>query len=113
MKSLLTAIFFMTIAGQAFSSVECETAFGEKAFTIEKSSVAFYKKSEGGRSISSTLGVMSSKTSKGFRKTMYIDGNKHTINIENQNAFSQSEDFLAITNPKGHKMTYPLTCKNI
>ena len=68
MKSILTAIFFMTIAGQAFSAIECETAFGEKAFTIEKSSVAFYKKSEGGRSISSTLGVCLQRHPKGLEK---------------------------------------------
>lgn len=113
MKALLTTIFFLAITGQAFSAIECETAFGEKSFTIEKSSVAFFKRSENGRNVSSINGAMSSKTTKGFRKTIYINGNKNLINIQNQNNFDRSEDFLAITNPKGHKMTYPLSCKLI
>jgi hypothetical protein len=112
MKTLFTALFFIIISNHAFSAVECETAFGERSFTIERSSVAFHSKGDQGRSISSTIGVMSSKTTNGFRKTVYIDGNKHIIHIEDQSNFNQSEDFLSITNPKGHKMTYPLTCKN-
>ncbi len=113
MKSILTAVFFLAITSHAFSAVECQTAFGEKSFTIDKTSVAFHSKSENGRSISSTIGAMSSKMIRGFRKTMYIDGNKHIVHIENQNKFDDTEDFLSITNPKGHKMTYPLSCKNI
>jgi hypothetical protein len=49
----------------------------------------------------------------GFTKTLYIDGNKHRINIQNTNEFSDVNDYLSITSPKGHEMTYPLTCHSV
>lgn len=95
-------------------AIVCATAFGEKSFTIEEDRISFHKEDEAGvnRSISS-IGAESVRTHKkhlGFSKTLYIDGNKHRIHVQNTNAFSEVNDYLSITSPKGHEMTYPLNC---
>jgi hypothetical protein len=96
------------------SRITCSTAFGEKAFTIEENRISFHKEDEAGvsRSISSVGGdlVRTHKKNQGFTKTLYIDGNKHRINIKNTQEFSELDDYLSITSPKGHEMTYPLNC---
>lgn len=99
-------------AHSATGAITCETAFGEKIFTIEEDRIAFKKEDEAGirRSISSVTSVRTQKNHQGFSKTLYIDGNKHRIKIQNVNEFSESNDYLSITSPKGHEMTYPLNC---
>jgi hypothetical protein len=98
----------------ATGSISCSTAFGEKTFTIEENRISFHKEDQDGvaRSISSINGesVRTHKKHLGFTKTLYIDGNKHRINVQNVNEFSEVNDYLSITNPKGHEMTYPLHC---
>lgn len=99
------------------STIKCETAFGEKSFTIDDQQISFSKEDELGvsRSISSiaTESVRTHKKNLGFTKSLYIGGNKHRINIQNTNEFSDVNDYLSITSPKGHEMTYPLTCLSV
>lgn len=94
--------------------IVCETAFGEKKFSIEDGRISFLKEDSTGasRSISSIGGdsVRTQKKHLGFIKTLYIEGNKYKINVQNVNDFSDVNDYLSITGPKGHEMTYPLTC---
>ena len=101
----------------ATGGITCSTAFGEKTFTIEDDRISFHKEDEAGisRSISSLNGdsVRTHKKNNGFTKTLYIDGNKHRINVRNVNEFSEVNDYLSITSPKGHEMTYPLTCHSV
>lgn len=98
----------------ATGAITCSTAFGEKTFTIEDERISFQKEDDQGvaRSISSVGGesVRTHKKHLGFTKTLYIDGNKHRINVQNVNEFSEVNDYLSITSPKGHEMTYPLNC---
>jgi hypothetical protein len=111
--AILCTLAFMNSAKASVKTINCETAFGEKSFTIQESTIAFHKKSAEGRSISSVLGARTQRTYSGFRKTLYVNGNKHLIHIENQKKLDNTEDFMAVTSPKGHKMTYPLTCSII
>ena len=98
-------------------SIVCETAFGEKKFSIEDERISFMKEDTAGisRSISSMDGdsVRTQKKHLGFIKTLYVDGNKYKINVQNVNDFSDVNDYLSITGPKGHEMTYPLTCHSV
>jgi hypothetical protein len=107
----------MMNAHAATPSISCSTAFGEKTFTIEDDRISFQKEDESGvsRSISSVQGdsVRTHKKHLGFTKTLYIDGNKHRINIQNSQEFSEVNDYLSITSPKGHEMTYPLNCRSV
>lgn len=104
-------------AYSATPAIVCSTAFGEKTFTIDDDRISFHKEDESGasRSISSINGesVRTHKKHLGFTKTLYIDGNKHRINVQNANEFSEVNDYLSITSPKGHEMTYPLTCHSV
>lgn len=97
-------------------AITCSTAFGEKTFTIEDNRISFHKEDEAGvsRSISSTPAesVRTHKKHLGFTKTLYINGLKHRINVRNVNKFSEVDDYLSITSPKGHEMTYPLSCQS-
>ncbi|MCT4641304.1 MAG: hypothetical protein N4A33_03335 [Bacteriovoracaceae bacterium] len=93
----------------AHAAIHCKTAFGEKSFSIEKQSIAFHKQAKG-RTISSIMDVRTKKTYLGFKKVLYINGNKHLISIANQRRFDDASDYMSVTNQKGHKMTYPLTC---
>ncbi|HXH31418.1 MAG TPA: hypothetical protein VNJ01_11440 [Bacteriovoracaceae bacterium] len=104
-------------AGAATGGISCTTAFGEKSFVIEDNRISFHKDDETGasRSISSmnSESVRTHKKNLGFSKTLYIDGNKHRINVLDVNQFSDVNDYLSITSPKGHEMTYPLSCHSV
>lgn len=93
-----------------FNSIHCQTAFGEKVFSLQENTVAFFN-NQSGRSLSSINNAISQSTFSGLKRTLYIDGNKHFINLKDINNFDDSEDFLTITSSKGHKITYPLNCK--
>ncbi|HXH76107.1 MAG TPA: hypothetical protein VNJ08_14145 [Bacteriovoracaceae bacterium] len=113
---LLMMIHTMDVKA-ASSAIVCSTAFGEKSFTIEDQKISFHKEDEQGvsRSISSVneSAVRTHKKHLGFSKTLYIDGNKHRINVQNSKEFSDANDYLSITSPKGHEMTYPLSCHSV
>lgn len=97
---------------QKIEAIECKTNFGEKSFTIEDENVAFHKVEEKiGRSVSSIYEARTQVTHRGIRKSLYLNGDKHLIHIENVEKFDDGSDYLAVTSPKGHKMTYPLNCK--
>lgn len=106
---LFLTLFFNPKAFSAVPTIHCETNFGIKSFTIEKESIAFHNE-DAGRKISSVHSAKSLKTSKGLSKTLYVNGQKHFVHIDDLNHFNDSEDYMAITSPDGHKMTYPLTC---
>ncbi|GEM_PF-529750 len=95
-------------------TVVCKTAFGEKEITIDNSHVAFNREDNSGvkREISSinSVKVRTQTQYKGFTKTLYIDGMKHKVHVDDVGNFSEVQDYLSITSPKGHEMTYPLTC---
>ena len=108
--SAIVVLMFTSVLGSAQAAIVCETNFGEKSFVIEKSTVAFVQTKQTGRNISSVLGSVTKATHTGFKKVVYKDGNKHLINISNTKKFDSNNDFLAVTSPRGHKMTFPLNC---
>jgi hypothetical protein len=109
---LLAMSFFGGQAQANESTIVCETAYGEKSFHIEQDRVVFSKdNAEAGRSISSIDLVRTEKRHKGFDKILNVNGNKHRIHIENPASFNDVQDYMVITSPKGHEMTYPLSCR--
>ena len=114
---LMLMIHAMNSQAATHPAIVCKTAFGEKSFTIEDTRISFHKEDAEGvsRSISSLEGqsVRTQKKHLGFSKTLYIAGNKHRISVANVNEFSDANDYLSITSPKGHEMTYPLTCHSL
>jgi hypothetical protein len=111
-------VFIHTFSSHASTGgIECKTAYGEKSFIIENGQISFQREDALGvsRSISSVpAGSVRTQTKNlGFTKTLYIDGLKHRINIPNSKEFSDVNDYLSITSPKGHEMTYPLSCHSV
>lgn len=113
----LVLMLHMMQVQAAIPSIDCETAFGEKSFKINGNQISFHKQDEKGvfRSISSisSQSIRTEIKNQGFNKILYIDGNKYRISIKNINDFSDVEDYVSITGPNGHQMTYPLTCKSV
>jgi hypothetical protein len=107
--STCAVLLFLGFQNAHAADIHCKTAFGEKSFTISDSSVAFHSKAQG-RKISSILEARTKVSYLGFRKVLYVNGNKHLIHIENKRHFNDSDDYMSVVNQKGHKMTYPLTC---
>ena len=97
--------------------ISCSTAFGAKKFTIHESHISFHKEDVSGvnRSISSIekSSIRTQKEHTGFTKTLYIEGNKYFIRIQNIGQLSEIDDYLSITSSRGHVMTYPLTCQSV
>jgi hypothetical protein len=115
LSSLTALMFLVMFAEKAHSkapAIKCETAFGEKAFIIEETKVAFIQEDAQARKISSLeeAKVRTHKTVNGFKKVLYVNGNKHTINIENAAEFSEVNDYMSVVSPKGHTMTYSIKC---
>ncbi len=114
MKTITFSFLILTLSFNAFAAIKCETAFGEKSFNIEDDRVVFEKEvPEQGRSISSIDHVRTERRHKGFDKVLFKDGLKHRIHIDNSNTFSDVDDYMVITSPKGHEMTYPLSCHKL
>jgi len=112
--ALLCVLSFMgsAHAAQKEPSLSCETNFGERSFSLDHGTIAFHKKeSKANRSISSVYEARSQKTLRGIRKSLYLNGLKHTVHIENYKNLNNSDDYLVVTSNKGHKMTYPLNCE--
>lgn len=110
---LLGLVLLVTLFGTSVHAnvpkLKCETAFGTKVFTVEEQAIAFHA-TKRGRSISSVMDATTKKTFRGFRKTLYVNGNKHLIHINDIENLNSEDDFMAVTSPKGHKMTYALNC---
>ena len=112
MKTITFSLFAIAFSFNAMAAINCETAFKEKTFLIEDERIVFSKDShELGRSISSVDQVRTERRHKGFDKVLYKDGLKHRIHIDDANSFNEVEDYMVITSPKGHEMTYPLSCR--
>lgn len=94
----------------AVKTISCSTTFSEKEFDITDKHVAFIKKDGAARDVASVKKIVTHKKHLGFTKTLYIDGLKHKISIKDASDFSEASDYLSITSPKGHEMTYPLNC---
>lgn len=110
----LFVLNFLGTHAQAAVTLECETAFGEKSFRIEDERIVFSQEmneTESGRSISSIEMVRTERRHKGFDKILQMQGLKHRIHIENPSHLSDLDDYMVITSPKGHEMTYPLSCR--
>lgn len=104
--------FMSSHAKASVAPIKCVTAYGEKEISIREGQLSMSKaQKDGSRSISSVGEAKLQRKLNGIQKTMYLNGNKHVVHIENLAKFDDANDYLAITSPEGHKMTYPLTCK--
>ena len=109
---MLAFSYFLDQSAQA-SEIVCKTAFEEKTIHISEDKMAFSNEAQldASRTISSIDHVRTEKKHKGFIKILNLNGQKYRLRIKDTEAFSELEDSLKITTPKGHEITYPLSCK--
>lgn len=110
MKTLILTIVTGFLSLSCYGAIKCSTQFGEKSFTIENDNKIAFHQQKQNRSISSIASASTMKTYRGFKKVTYHKGQKHMIAIENTKNFNSDNDFMTVTSPDGHKMTFPITC---
>tara|TARA_Y100000780_G_C13695979_1_gene422420 strand:- start:28917 stop:29222 length:306 start_codon:yes stop_codon:yes gene_type:complete len=96
----------------AAPQIICTTPRESKVVLIKDTSVALStpEKLINQRTVASVSSVRTKLQGKGFTKIIFLDGIKHTIHIENQNDFSDVNDYMVMRSQEGHEITYPLTC---
>ncbi|MBL7664783.1 MAG: hypothetical protein JNM93_06585 [Bacteriovoracaceae bacterium] len=122
MKNVLALLKLFIVsglfAGKALAvnpSFKCHTPNEEKIFTIDSDKVTFHHVElfKNSREVSSTVDVTTLNSHTGFTKVMYVNGYKHRIHINDLKNMNEVDDYISIISPKGHTMTYPITCKHI
>ncbi|MFZ4714739.1 MAG: hypothetical protein ACOYL6_13565 [Bacteriovoracaceae bacterium] len=98
--------------------IKCHTQNGEKVFTLSEKFLTFQDHSENNsflpkRIISSSNAVRTKVQGSGIVQTLNYEGNNHKVVIKDLKGMNELSDYLSITSPKGHEMTYPITCSYV
>jgi hypothetical protein len=114
MKTITTAIFFFIVTVQAWASITCTTPRESKVLVIKKESISLSRPylDQGNRGVASASSIRTKVKGNGFTKVLFINGDKHTIHVEDKKSFSEVNDYLVIRSRIGHEMTYPLNCQD-
>jgi hypothetical protein len=127
---VLILIFIRISSQNAYSSINCQTNHFEHQFILEANKIAFKndiinkqfakKNEKKSREISSENGenihfipIKVRPGHSGIERTLYLNNNHYQIHLKDIDQFDDKNDFLVITNPLGHSMTYPLSCQRI
>lgn len=112
MKTLL--LTFMILIGQKAQAITyCHTPTLNKIFKIEDNHIVFLNSLD--RSVARTIAEAQSRNKNdrnGINKVLDYDNQKHIIHIDNEDHFSDLNDYIIIRNKEGHEITYPLTCSH-
>lgn len=113
-KFILTTLISMmtSYSVSAAPQIICTTPRESKVVLIKETSVALSTPEEliNSRSVASVNSVRTRHQGKGFTKIIFLEGVKHTIHIDDQNKFSDVNDYMVMRSREGHEITYPLTC---
>lgn len=109
MKTLLTCLIFATLSSAY--SMECSTPRNEVEFKLEDKKITFYQDKEVQRSVASETSAAVFKEGNSLTQYFHYQGVKHLIHVQNVKRPNVHEDYLLLSNDKGEKMLYPLTCK--
>ena len=114
MRLLFKALFAMFITSQALAAPQiiCTTPRESKVVLIKETSIALStpEKLINQRTVASVSSVRTKIEGKGFTKIIFMNGIKHTIHIDDQAQFSDTNDYMVMRSNEGHEITYPLTC---
>ncbi len=119
--TLLVVTFFINGLAKASTlgnrEIKCHTQNHEKMFTISEKFLTFHEAQSTNflskRAISSANPVRTKVSGEGIVQTLSFEGNNHKIVIKDLKKFSEMTDYLSIVSPKGHEMTYPITCEQL
>ncbi len=106
---LILSFALWAVSARAGGNITCSTPRENKVFTLNDDSIAFHK--NGHRELASLVEVNTVKTGSGMTKTLWMDGQKHIIHINDMKNFSETEDYIILRSRQGHEVIYPLSCK--
>jgi hypothetical protein len=117
-KLILTAFLLLLLSSfvhgelQAATgdTIKCNSMYGKKIITLKNDSVTMGEWESNSRAISSVNKVKTLKRGNSLTKTLYFQGQKHKIHLENLSQLSENTDYMTISNQEGHQMTYSLNC---
>ncbi len=119
---ILATLFLSVSSFASLPNIECTTTrMTGKKVIISQSKVTYveeYMGNEGPKREIASLetsitNVRTMYSASGITKMLSFEGHQHTIHIENVASPSDMDDYLSIKSPRGHEITYPLTCKTI
>ena len=106
------SIFVLIISFIALSTnamnLQCSTPRENIVIKLENNNLKF-----DGRFPAETVVQRTKLRGKSLSKIFFIAGDKHTLHIENTNAFNEFNDYINIKSRQGHEMTYPMNCMKI
>lgn len=96
----------------AMASIKCQTPNQHKIIELKANKVVILKGDDlERRELASFEFVKTKSKGNGFTKYMNFENQKHIIHVEDQQKFSDVNDYLIIKDNAGHEMTYPLSCE--
>lgn len=96
-------------------NLPCKTTNGEKEFIVMDDQIVFQRKNmpdsfDRTRNLSSSR-VRTRFRVNGFDKFKTEGGQQYKVHIEDVNNLNPIDDYITITSPSNHKITYPIECK--
>ena len=108
--SLLLIVLTLGLMSMSAKALELECSTPRKNITLK---LKDNKLKLDGRFPAETMVQRSKFKGDGLQKIVYVNGDKHTLNIDNMSAFNEFNDYINIKTRQGHEMTYPVTCQKI
>jgi hypothetical protein len=113
MKNLLVILSIVFALPAMSKSITCSTPNDLKIVKIDEHKVTFLKSASdtNNREVASVEHVRTRSVGKSVDK-MLIQGNiQFKFHIENSEKFSDVDDYVTMTSPTGHSVTYPISCQ--
>lgn len=115
MKKIFTLIALMTLATSVsaravfYKEIKCHTNRMAKGIKVTEEGVNFFEKSFS-RELASVATREKSMTEGSVTRSFQFEGHKYTIHVEDVDNFSEMDDYLTISDSKGHEILYPVIC---
>ena len=95
-----------------YKEIKCQTNRMAKGIKVTPDSVNFFEKGFS-RELASAPTRELAMANGSITRSFNFEGHKYQIHIENVERFSDFDDYLTITDKKGHEVLYPVTCAKI
>ena len=110
--TLITMSFTLQARAVFYKEINCHTNRMAKGIKVTPSGVNFYEKSFA-RELASVPSREQAMNEGSVTRSFNFEGHKYTLHVENVDQFSDIEDYLTISDSKGHEILYPVTCSKI
>lgn len=116
-KTILILITFITCFSASaralfYKEIKCQTNRMNKGIKITQSGINFYEQ-DFGREVASAPSRELAMSEGTITRSFNFEGHKYTLHVENVESFSDMDDYLTISDQKGHEILYPVTCSKI